>query len=193
MMELELKAWVKDRESVLKRMDEIAVFKNHIVREDEYYRRNGDKTYPLRIRKETVYGKNGKIVESRYLLTYKRKRMHKGMEVNDEKECVISSVDVLEAFFEDNGFDLYLKKTKTVDDWECEDEIENVGKYRATFELCNIASLGDFMEIEILSDKCDKNTVDFFHDELERLLDKTRIPKNDIEIRSYAQLLKELS
>lgn len=189
MTELEIKAYVDDRTSLVKRLNEIAIYKGHVTREDFYYRREGVKTYPLRIRKETQNG------ICKILLTYKRKKIRKGkdnidIEVNDERECVLSSSDVLEAFFEDNKVDLYLKKEKIVDDWEYKGHIEVLGDYKATLELCTIPNLGDFLEIEILSNENNENILQNVHKELERLLEMSGISKSRIENRSYAQLLK---
>jgi len=126
-----------------------------------------------------------------FLLTYKHKERifndnGAAFEVNDEKECTLSDTAPLESLLEDTGFFPAVRKDKTVYDWETDTPC---GK--ALLELCTVPPLGDFLEIEILSQKNDEKTVASVHAELKRLLEVCNIPLSEIEPRYYTDMLRE--
>ena len=194
MTEIELKAHVEDRTTLEQKLNSFAKYKGSVIRDDTYYKKDG---ISIRLRKETT------DLKTDYLLTYKRKEQRTDgtgttIEVNDEKECTISSPEPLFAFLEDTGYSISLKKHKEVKDWSLElpdvlpEQTENNFSYTATFELCKVPPLGDFLEIEIISPVSDEKTVAAIHKKLEELLDKTGISLDKIEKRYYSEMLSEV-
>ena len=183
MYEIELKAHVDDRKSVIEKLGTFAGFLQSVQKDDIYWaiHKNGEKIQ-ARIRKETDL----ETSEKKIYLTYKRKENRiaengKSYEVNDEKECEISDSSALEAVFADSGFEIALEKHKTVYGYqygECH------------IELCTVPPLGDFLEIEILSGKNDEETVSEKRKLLLEVLRECGIPEEKIENRYYSEMLK---
>lgn len=185
MNEIELKAHVYDRDSLVKKLNAFAEFKTSLTRDDLYYYNPSVSKKSIRIRRETENG------NCRILLTYKRKELRDGengvqIEVNEEKECTMTSADPLESFFKDSGYEIKTKKHKEVTDWEY-----TINGFKCTIELCNVPPLGDFIELEILSESGDKETVSKARDSLFEILDLCGIDRSCIENRYYSDLLKQ--
>lgn len=125
MYEIELKAHVLDRKSVIQNLEKFAAFSGAVEKDDTYYSNkiNG-KSIKVRIRKETPFSTqevpNAPQTTSQksVIFTYKRKEILEKdgtpIEVNDEKELFLSDADAIEAFLFDTGFKTTLKKQKTV-------------------------------------------------------------------------------
>lgn len=188
MKEIELKVHVQNRQKLIQKLNQIATYKGTVNKEDVYYKKkktsenSSDAT--IRLRTET-FPENEK--PANFLLTYKQKerKISKdgiSFEVNDEKECKMSSFEPLEAFLKDAGFEIYVKKHKEVKDWTLNG---------ATLELCNVEALGDFLEIEILSSKSDEKSLIESYKTLENLLELVEIPKDNIESRYYSDMILE--
>ena len=189
MFEIELKAHVADRESIIKKLNSFADFAGKFERHDKYWRKpmpdNPAQLISARIRKEISNGKETMF------LTYKKKNIVTGKngnssEKNQEYESIINDSTAIDALLSDLGFTITDKKDKYVSRWEVSTKF---GK--ATLELCNIPPLGDFLEIEILSSSDDKNQTEIIQNELYTLLEKSGIDKNQIENRFYSQMLRE--
>lgn len=197
MTEIELKAHVDDRNALIQKLTSFATYKGAVTRDDTYYTRSKEKgSIKIRIRRETRTVESNAI-ETTWLVTYKRKEMRTdnttgtSIEVNDEKESEISSPEALVAFLIDTGYFVDLQKHKEVQDWSFPLSTAH-DHLTATFELCTVPPLGDFLEIEVLSPLSDEKTVASIHQELESLLEKSGIPKDRIENRYYSELLKDL-
>ncbi len=193
MYEIELKAHVDNRADVIKNLDRFASFCGAVEKFDTYYSKieNG-KEIRLRIRKEVPFTPN-EIPDTpeispqkSVIFTYKRKEIRtengKALEVNDEKECLLSESEPFEAFLQDTGFQAVLTKHKTVLDWQYDG---------ALFELCTVEKLGDFMEIEIMSETNDDRQVEASNTKLLKFLSKCGIDQNRIEKKYYSELLAE--
>ncbi|MDE7140852.1 MAG: class IV adenylate cyclase [Treponemataceae bacterium] len=182
MYEIELKARVDDRESVIAALNDFAAFCGTVEKHDTYYAlRRGEATVTARIRTES--SADGK----RILLTYKRKERRTGAdgtatEVNDEQECTISAREAVESLLADSGFSVALTKTKRAMQWRHDG---------ALFELCAVPPLGDFLEIEMLSQTDDAETVGRIQERLRTLLARAGVPAENIESRYYRDLLRE--
>ena len=59
----------------------------------------------------------------------------------------------------------------------------------AHLELCTVERLGDFMEIEILTESNDEKTVSQTKEKLLKMLSKCGISEDKIENRYYSQML----
>ena len=207
MTEVELKARVDDRAALALRLDGFAKRGQHVIRDDDYWGKSADDKNKIRIRRETFLAPDGSIEKTDILVTYKRKARITGAdgveaEANDEKECLVSDAEALEAFLSDTGYSVQLKKHKDVEDWLADVPVPpacasgtGAGKDRltATLELCAVEKLGDFLEIEILSPTDDGNTLVALHGELEKLLARAGIPKDKIENRYYSEMLRDIA
>lgn len=202
MNEIELKAHVYDRAALTQKLNSFATYEGAVTRDDTYYALASNKTAPkIRIRRETRTTSQD-AVETTYLVTYKRKEFRTdeatgtAIEVNDEKECEVSSPDALIAFLTDSGYVVDLQKHKEVQDWTLplpESLLPEADKQlSATFEVCAVPPLGDFLEIEVLSPVATEDVVARIHTELENLLEKVGISKSCIEKRYYSELLKAI-
>ena len=76
-MEIELKAHARDRKAVLQKLNAFAVFDKSVSKDDRYFKMeksgapNGHIT--ARIRQEKTVDKNGRALEEKIFLTYKKK------------------------------------------------------------------------------------------------------------------------
>ena len=59
-------------------------------------------------------------------------------------------------------------------------------------ELCEVPPLGDFLEIEIIKEKNDEETVKKMKDIIMKIFEECGIKKEDIESRYYRDMLKKL-
>ncbi len=176
MFEIELKAHVKDKNALKEKLNSFAVYKNSLVRDDQYFSKDKIK---VRLRKES----NLTDKTDTFILTYKQKETLSDTEVNDEKECTLSSPDAFLSFINDAGFKIELTKHKEVESWTY---------LGATIELCNVPPLGDFIEIEILSSSNDTKIVETAQQKLHDILKMCDIPLSEIENRYYSQMLKDI-
>ncbi len=195
MTEIELKARVQDREALIQRLNSIALFTQTVKRDDEYWGRSENPKKKIRVRTEISSSADGTKVRT-CLLTYKRKEslVCDGVltEVNDEMETNINDPLPLETFLLDNGFTVMLRKHKDVMDGVFPVNSPMAGQVDALFELCNVPPLGDFLEIEILSESNDEDVVASFRKILVDLLELAGISRSCIENRYYSDMLMEL-
>ncbi|MCR5723818.1 MAG: class IV adenylate cyclase [Treponema sp.] len=194
MFEIELKAHVSDRAPVIAALNSFACYQGAVQKEDCYYALQGKKR--CRIRKETpflVQGQPepqlpaGKTAVPRCFFTYKRKERRTSadgimLEVNDEKESEFCSSEALEAYLSDNGFEVVLKKHKTVLGWMYKD---------IHIELCSVPPLGDFLELETLAEKNDTQTIEHRQKALKDVLKRAGLNTDAIENRYYSDMLRE--
>ena len=181
MNEIELKARVKDKAAVEKKLNSFAAFKHAVTRDDTYFKSPSVKAKKIRIRQET---EDGKV---RWFLTYKKKENKKSSdgtltEVNEELETEIEDPKPIATYFLDSVFTVDLTKHKEILGWTFEG---------ANLELCNVPPLGWFLEIEILTEKNDDDAVQAAQKKLKELLLKAGLTADDIEEKYYSQLLKE--
>lgn len=195
-MEIELKAHARDREAVLKKLNAFAVFDKSVSKDDRYFKMeksgapNGHIT--ARIRQEKTVDQNGRALEEKIFLTYKKKekRLASGggaLEVNQEFEAAMDNAECLEALFADIGFVPHFTKHK-----------DAVGFYadtpcgKAHLELCSVPPLGDFLEIEFVMDgEANESQISAMRKELESLVVKCGLALDDIEEKYYSELLAE--
>ena len=191
MTEIELKARVFDREKLIENLNSFAKYKKPAAKSDTYFNlKTEEKSISARIRKQAEKTPDGTRTEN--FLTYKKKELKTdsdgvSIEVNDEKETEISNPEAVEILLADIGFVPALKKHKETMIFSAE-----TPRGKAALELSNVQKLGDFIEIEILSEKSDTETVEEIQAELKKLLSKCGIPEKDIEKRYYSEMLKEL-
>lgn len=181
MYEIEIKAWVDDVKKTKEILNSFAKYKGHLIKTDEYWKNiNGNKPLTVRFRTETFEDINKKNVFTKSYFTYKRKELRETTEVNEEFETEIQNINPIKQLLLDIEFSLFKIKQKDVEQWIFEN---------ATLELCNVKTLGNFLEIEILSEKNDEETIEKSKEKLLKILDKANISRDEIETRYYNEML----
>ena len=208
MYEIELKAHVYNRDELIPKLNADARYLGTAEKTDAYWRQtafvrdtaiaaNGkagtmrpaeqapaENSLTVRIR--TEYTETAaKEKTCRHLVTYKQKhricKENPALEVNDEKEFAISDRAEFERFLQKAGFEAVFEKHKKNMQWT---------KDSVFIELCTVAPLGDFLEMEILAETADENRIKEARLALEKLLKKYGIPLEQIEPMYYSELLK---
>lgn len=210
MIEIEMKAHVNEANKLIKQLKGFAKFQRCCYKDDTYWSAE-HRQMQIRVREEknlftqnsdlqnliwpTHIVKDGsfciydffptiKDSSERIMATYKKKQVVQGgMEVNQEYEFQVDCKDALAVFLQDAGFVPGLKKVKLTSAWTW----ENV-----TIELCYLPELGNFLELEILSEKKDEQVVAGFQQKLKQVLSRCGIEKSAIESRFYSELLQEV-
>ena len=197
MYEIELKAWVDDVPATENKLNEFAKYIGLTEKHDTYWRKKNTEI-GIRIRQET-----GKPI----IATWKQKNLKDGnVEINTEREFVIGStefindtipndknaeslknaLDTFESFLQTSDFEISLQKYKSTKTWQHKTEEFDL----ITIEISYVETLGHFIEIEILSEKNDDETISMAQNCLHETLQKCGINKDRIETRYYWQLLK---
>ena len=197
MYEIELKAWVDDVPATENKINEFAKYIGLTEKHDTYWQKKNSEVR-IRIRQET-----GKPI----IATWKQKNLKDGsVEINTEREFVIGSteftnetipnernaeslknaLDTFESFLKTSDFQISLQKYKSTKTWHYQTEEFNL----ITIEISYVEFLGYFIEIEILSEKNDDETISMAQNCLHETLQKCGISKDRIETRYYWQLLK---
>lgn len=197
MYEIELKAWVDDIPATENKINEFAKYIGLTEKRDTYWRKKNTEI-GIRIRQET---------EKPIIATWKQKNLRQNeFEVNTEREFIIGSTDFakdtipnkknetslksalsnFEDFLKTSDFEISLQKYKSTKTWHHKTEEFDL----ITIEISYVEFLGYFIEIEILSEKNDDETVAKAQKELHETLQKCGINKDRIETRYYWQLLK---
>lgn len=185
MYEIELKAHVENYNETKKTIDEFAEFIGEKTKSDTYWKlkKNKDeKSMKIRVREEKS------LQKEEILVTYKRKEVKKDagtevhFEVNEEKEFTISDRNGFETILEDIGFKIAYTKEKKVLQWKVDTVL---------LELCTVPPLGNFLELEILSESNVPEETNKCIKKLQKVLKKSNIPQSKIEKRYYSEMLQE--
>jgi adenylate cyclase class 2 len=193
--EIELKAWVESPEELKKHLQTLGIYDCAYDKSDTYWVFGEETGKPgpippsgVRIRRE-IETKTDEIPCSRVLVTYKVKEISSGIEVNDEREFEISPENAMgrgtaafEGLLERLGLRPAIRKRKQGCAWRC-------GDIRA--ELSQVEHLGWFIELEILKEAPDPDTIQQCREQLLFLLEKLGIPTENIEGRPYTKMLAE--
>ena len=195
MYEIELKAWLDDRQNVTKILSETARYDGIHDKTDTYWslqpQGSGDRRVTIRIRKETIKKSTDDKPVTLYLITYKKHKKNTSpsgetYEVNDEREFQLDSddaADTFSTFLEDAGFRVSLRKHKATEGWYD-------GDYH--IEVCAVDKLGDFIEIETIAPDNAPETVESRQKGILDILDRCKVPRSRIEERYYREMLEEL-
>ena len=204
MYEIELKAWLDDKQKVVEHLSAAARYDGVHDKTDTYWsilQSSADGAYEnvgrritIRIRKETITKKTesgDSDSKTIFLVTYKRHTKSttetgETCEVNDEKEFELLTEEAAESFstfLYDAGFRVSLEKHKVAEGWY-------IGEYH--IELCKVEKLGDFFEIETLAPDNKPETIEQRKKGLLDIIDMCRIPRNRIEERYYREMLEEI-
>jgi predicted adenylyl cyclase CyaB len=181
MIEVELKARVRDRAAVETALRNFAVYVGEIDKRDIYWRApSSDAGVPNRTFR--VRYESGACV-----VTFKHKSVEGGAEINIEREFGVSDPDVFAEFAQRLGCELWYEKRKRGL------KFETVSKYaydgKALLEIVDVENLGCFIEIEELLHEDRKSLVEDALSEISGLLARTGLSETDIESRYYSELL----
>jgi len=195
-IEIELKAHVKDdiqniealKSLLLKKAEYLWAFE----KEDTYYFPLSPSDIPrsgVRLRGESKTFSDGTVKKTAYV-TYKTKEVRDGIEVNDEKEFEVCSsqyrpVMIFDEFLKMAGLNPGFTKHKR--GWA-------FSKNEINAELLEVEKLGWFLELEIVLDDVEKDTI-IIEEKKKLLMDflsELGIEKDAIESRYYSEMLKEL-
>jgi adenylate cyclase class 2 len=178
-IEIELKAWIDDPEALKARMTFLAGGAGSFEKEDAYWYTPALPASAVRVRKERATDPQG-AAASTVWATYKGKKLQKGIEVNDEREFSVSDGQSFEDLLNRLGLVLKTKKRKQGWYWN----------YTGiTVELALVENLGWFVELEILGNHDDAETVNRSHTRLFDCLRQLGVGEDKIETRYYTELL----
>ncbi len=174
-VEVELKAWVDDPDSLRLKLEAICIFRNDFRKEDIYFLSpvdNDGRRRQFRVRREHGIS----------TVTFKDKSRDEGMEVNAEHEFTVSDHDMLLSFFSFLGASEHVRKEKTGSAYAYGD---------LTVELCLVKNLGWFVEIEKLIPEPSEEAVKKAQGEIRDFFSRTGIDDRRIEQRYYTEMLLE--
>ena len=196
--EIELKAWVEDPSSLKATIDRLCVYNGEFSKDDAYWNPPDSAAFPapsLRMRQEQWTDSSGNT-SSKTLVTYKAKERRGSLEVNLEQEFEVSNSATFKGLLSLLKFNIGISKQKNGWSWKygsnnpLESKDANAMQ-DITVELSQVASLGWFLELEILSPDRDEDTVKDAQGRLLQLLGLLGIGASRIESRYYAELLQE--
>ncbi|HOV63559.1 MAG TPA: class IV adenylate cyclase [Spirochaetia bacterium] len=173
-MEIECKAWVRDRERLLSALRSSAVFVKGFEKRDIYYfdpHHPEDQSREVRLREES----------GKWVVTFKDKTIRDGVEVNGEHEFSVSDGSEFLELLRRLGLKEKCRKVKR-------GELYRIGE--TSVELSDVEGLGCFIEVEkIVSDP---TTVEEVRRNVRSILSRLGIPEEDIEPRYYIDMLAEM-
>jgi adenylate cyclase class 2 len=171
-LEVEIKAWVRRGEETRSKIEERCRFEKEYVKEDVYFRgpRINEKERDIRVRREN----------DRWICTYKNKSLRNGLEMNDEREFILSDGKVLMDLLEMLGCRVFLCKVKRGKAYTYRD---------LTVELSDVEGLGCFVEVERVVEDPYPELIERLEAEIRQFLADIGIPATDIEERPYMVML----
>lgn len=176
MYEIELKAHINNKKLVETKLKTFATYKFTTEKKDTYWVNQQGNT--LRVREE----------ENNVCCTFKNKKIVNDIEVNEEKEFFIKkNKENLEEFLKICNFYPKYKKCKITQSYQYQDDYFG----NITIELSYIDLLGDFIEIEIISNQNDKDYCEKAQEKLYQILKLCDIDKSNIETKYYNQMIQE--
>lgn len=177
--EIEIKAYIKDFESVLNFLKSNAKFKKKYFKKDIYYAKKrsieeGNIKTSDCIRLRTEHGG--------YTFCTKERNIIDGVEINDEIEIKVSKK---KARFIIN----FLSKLQQYKEYVRKEKKGYAFIYKnALVEISKIKNLGDFIEIEFLNSN---ETIENQIIQLKSILNEIGIDENSIETEPYIKLLSK--
>jgi adenylate cyclase class 2 len=211
MVEIELKVRINNPKAVKKRLSGLGAYDCAYKKDDTYWcapkppERRGGKNAPgreagggpvpflppsgLRVRRETNTAEDGEISKFN-LITYKTRELRAGIEINDEREFVISDGEIFEDLLQRLGLAPGIRKNKRGWAWRINVPEAAGPDTEIRAELSEVKTLGWFLELEILVPEKDEKTIAQCRERLFLLLEKLEIPQEAIETRPYTEMLK---
>lgn len=183
MIEVELKARLRDRAAALAAVSAFARAVGPVAKSDEYWHepgwRNDRLSRGFRLRAE-----GGASV-----VNFKSKRVEGGIEINRESEFAVSDRGAFIEFARRLGCEPSYAKRKRGLAFSA--PVEGSGPGAATIEILEVQGLGDFIEIEILVEEGKPEALAEAARGIRALLARSGVPDSDIEPRFYSELLMD--
>ena len=180
--EIELKARIENHEALKNLLMEKAKYLAAFEKADCYYFLPELSDYfpsGVRVRREKRTFPDG-TEKSASCVTYKKKEVKDGIEVNDEREFEVRPVEGFEGFLGRLGFKPGTAKKKR--GWA-------FGRDGITAELVEVEGLGWFIELEIISEKIPETAFAGEKNRLLAFLDNLGVSREAIESQFYSQML----
>jgi predicted adenylyl cyclase CyaB len=180
-IEVELKAHVRDRAAVLAAVSSFALAEGEVDKSDEYWHgpdwrlHRGAKGFRVRTEGDAS------------VVTFKTKRSEGGIEINREREFSISDAEAFTEFVERLGCEPFYQKRKHGRKFRAGGSASDPDT--ATIEILEVVGLGDFIEIEILLPNEEPAAIALAQGEIRSLLARSGVREEDIESRFYSELL----
>lgn len=168
MKEIEIKLRIKNENELRRAIIKIADFDREYEKNDEYYIKDD---FIVRVRDD----------HPETYVTYKVRKIVNNTEVNDEFEMTVSSKKMFIDLLIESGYKLYYKKQKKGYSLKT---IEGI-----TFDISSVNDLGMFLEIEKVVDE--KVSADSTIEELKEIMKFLNLNEDQIETKSYAELILE--
>jgi predicted adenylyl cyclase CyaB len=195
MIEVELKARVRDRAAVEAAVRGFASPAEEVDKRDAYWLAPAPAAAP-----DGATESSGAAASARRdfrvrreggasVVTFKDKRVELGIEVNVEREFGVSDPAAFDSLALRLGCRRWYEKRKRGLRFEAASAVASGG--RATIEVVEIEGLGDFIEIEVLLESAEGEAVAAARSELRALLARAGCAESDIEDRFYSRLLAE--
>jgi len=178
MLEIERKARLRDPAATERRLAGLAVLEIEEEKEDRYYLIGWSPGRSIDFSRDPIF--RIRTSSGRAVLGWKKRSFTGTTEINEEREIDLgdpaAAVDWLEGYL---GLEPFVVKRKR-------SRIYRPGGRLAParIELNHVESLGDFLEVEVLSD--DERAAVALIDEVFALL---AVPPSDVETRYYIELL----
>lgn len=174
MLEIELKAWVRDPAGVERRVADFASRVRDFDKFDSYWH-GPDWRF--------VRGTKGFRVRSdgdSTVVNFKKKRNEAGIEINQETEFTVSDRAAFVSLVQRIGCEPFYEKRKRGSAWSYDGFL---------IELLQVEGLGHFIEIEFMLERDDPAAIALAQGELKRILRMAGVQESEIEARGYSDLL----
>ena len=186
MIEVELKAHLRDRAAALAAVEAFASSEGEVDKFDAYWHgpdwrlNRGSRGFRLRSDRAAEGGAIS-------VVTFKTKRSEGGIEINREREFDVSDPEAFIEFVQRLGCEPYYNKRKRGQRFRAGGS--EAYPDPATIEIVEVEGLGDFIEIEILLPDEEPAAVALAQGEIRGLLARAGIAEDAIESRFYSELL----
>ena len=181
--EIELKAHIDEPGKLKEKLTELFGEPEILEKSDIYYMYESagddEQGQPVRLRSEN--GEN--------IVTLKRKTYTDGIEINDELEFNVDNPENFLKFLDLTGAKGWIKKSKK--GWKFRVDKKDGNKDKTLAELCEVSSLGWFLEIETVIDSDDAERIRLAEKKIKMILKDSGVDSKRIEPRCYSDLLLE--
>ena len=177
MLEIELKAKVDDSSIVKKLLATFMTYQGPIEKNDEYW------SLPIVTSFIPTIGFHLRLrlEPEQATVTFKEKTYTDNIEVNKEVEFGILDADAFRKFLDKMSAKLLYRKRKSGTSWKGEDGVHA--------ELVQVDGLGEYLEVEILSEEDAAIDVEGIKIKLLSIIERCGLSASTIEPRPYSQLL----
>ena len=177
MLEIELKARVRDHASVESRLSSFMTYGGPIDKRDEYW------SIPLAAPSAAGPGFRFRLrcEPAGDTVTFKEKTYTSTVEINKETEFGVADAAAFRAFLAKMSAKILYRKSKKGGVWRSADGI--------VAELVTVEGLGEYLEVETLCEETPSVDVNGVRKRLIAVIEKCGLLASDIEPRPYSQLL----